>query len=260
MREWAGYVICDLDGCLSDDRWRQSLLPTGRGSFAPYHAASENDTVVPCTLSDIMYDLRDETGAQRSLLLIVTGRSEEYRATTESWMVRNVPGVEFLLLMRPSVHDYRHAPGMKLALVEHLFNDRLCDPHGWERVVSAYDDRQDVLDAYPIPVRCRHLVTWPRGKTVPEILRSMADTYEERNAVYGDNFKNVAPFMNTLWPAGIPPALVMKDTWHLFELMVVKMTRFANSGLVHADSIHDIAVYSAMIESELSKNGKEDAH
>jgi hypothetical protein len=51
----------------------------------------------------------------------------------------------------------------------------------------------------------------------------------------------------------VPEGLVTTDTWHLFEIIVVKLTRFANSRLEHKDSIHDIAVYSAMIESELTK-------
>jgi hypothetical protein len=35
--------------------------------------------------------------------------------------------------------------------------------------------------------------------------------------------------------------------------MVVKLTRFANSGLTHEDSIHDAAVYAAMVESLIRK-------
>lgn len=88
----------------------------------------------------------------------------------------------------------------------------------------------------------------------PEILSEMADTYRERNKVYGDNWKSVGNVMLALFPNGIQ----LKDAqsfneWHLFELIVVKLTRFANSDLKHADSIHDIAVYAAMIESALSE-------
>lgn len=95
--------------------------------------------------------------------------------------------------------------------------------------------------------------------SVPELLESMAQTYRERNAVYGDNWRNVGNVVMQLFPKGVE----LRDanalnTWHLFELIIVKLTRFANSGLKHSDSIHDIAVYAAMIEAALleKSNGK----
>lgn len=93
--------------------------------------------------------------------------------------------------------------------------------------------------------------------SVPDLLTSMADTYRERNKVYGDNWRNVGNVMMQLFPGGIE----LRDadafnTWHLFELIVVKLTRFANSGLTHADSIHDIAVYAAMIEAAITEKEK----
>lgn len=88
--------------------------------------------------------------------------------------------------------------------------------------------------------------------SVPDILEAMAKTYRERNAVYGDNWKNVGSVMMTLFPQGVE----LRDadafnSWHLFELIIVKLTRFANGNLTHIDSIHDIAVYAAMLEALL---------
>jgi hypothetical protein len=91
-----------------------------------------------------------------------------------------------------------------------------------------------------------------RVKTAADILADMADTYRQRNAVYGDNYKRVAPIIKILWPNGVPPELVVTDQWHLFELMIVKITRFAISDLTHQDSIHDTSVYGAMIDAILS--------
>lgn len=91
-------------------------------------------------------------------------------------------------------------------------------------------------------------------KTAADILAEMADTFRERNKVYGDNYKRVGDVMSALFPEGV--MLVTPEdfnVWHLFELMVVKMTRFANSGLTHEDSIHDLAVYAAMVESLIRK-------
>ncbi len=91
-------------------------------------------------------------------------------------------------------------------------------------------------------------------KNAADILAEMADTYRERNKVYGDNYKRVGEVMVALFPNGV--TINTKDefnVWHLFELMVVKLTRFANSGLSHEDSIHDLAVYAAMVESLIRK-------
>jgi hypothetical protein len=88
--------------------------------------------------------------------------------------------------------------------------------------------------------------------TPDQILADMADTFRERNAVYGDNYKRVGQVMLALHPDGIE--LKTKDDhelFHLWSLIIVKLTRFSVSGLTHTDSIHDAAVYLAMCESIL---------
>ena len=87
-----------------------------------------------------------------------------------------------------------------------------------------------------------------------EILEEMARTFRERNEVYGDNYKNVGAVMKSLFPGNVNLNSVDDyNMWHLFELMIVKITRFANSELKHQDSIHDTAVYAAMIEGMITK-------
>ena len=89
-------------------------------------------------------------------------------------------------------------------------------------------------------------LTSAQKKDAAKILEEMAGTFRERNKVYGDN----GAVMTALFPNGV--SLLTKEqfnTWHLFELMIVKITRFANTEMMHKDSIHDAAVYAAMIES-----------
>ena len=89
-----------------------------------------------------------------------------------------------------------------------------------------------------------------------DILAEMANTFRERNKVYGDNYKRVGDVMIAMFPSGVQLRTAEDfNTWHLFELMIVKLTRFANTDLTHKDSIHDAAVYAAMVES-LLKEGK----
>ena len=85
-----------------------------------------------------------------------------------------------------------------------------------------------------------------------EILDDMSDTYRERNKIYGDNYKKAGKVMEVLFPQGVK--LERADQFlklHLLEMIVMKLTRFTNSNLTHKDSIHDLAVYAAMLEGEL---------
>lgn len=90
-------------------------------------------------------------------------------------------------------------------------------------------------------------------KNAADIMEDMAKTYRERNAVYGDNYKMVGKLMAVLFPHGVPKEVLHSDQFHLFELKLVKLSRFAISNLTHVDSIHDDGVYSAMIQSILEE-------
>ncbi len=84
-----------------------------------------------------------------------------------------------------------------------------------------------------------------------QLLHKSADLFAERNAVYKDNFRMVGAIMKAMFPDG-PPKLETEhdyNRWHLFELSIVKLTRYAinyNAG-GHADSIDDQIVYLAMV-------------
>lgn len=87
---------------------------------------------------------------------------------------------------------------------------------------------------------------------VLKTLEGAARTYEERNAVYKDNFRVVGRLMSALFPAGAP----LNDTeekfnrWHIFELIIVKLTRYAQNYEQggHADSIDDMIVYLGILK------------
>lgn len=94
-------------------------------------------------------------------------------------------------------------------------------------------------------------------KNPADLLAKMADTYRERNTVYNDNWRNVGKVMVALFPNGRSLGSEKAfNEWHLFELIVVKLTRFANSDFTHADSIHDIAIYAAMLEAAITEKEK----
>ncbi len=90
-----------------------------------------------------------------------------------------------------------------------------------------------------------------------EILSDMAETFKERRSVYGNNYKLVGEMMAAAHPQGkLLHGAEDFELWHLWELVFVKLSRFANSGLEHKDSIHDAAIYCAMIESILNEREK----
>ncbi|WLW40884.1 hypothetical protein GNAINCEL_00102 [Serratia phage KKP 3709] len=78
----------------------------------------------------------------------------------------------------------------------------------------------------------------PKPKTAADVLAEMADTFRERNAVYKDNAAKVGEVMAVLFPDGVTLRTAADHKfYHLFELLIVKLTRFTNSGLKHEDSI-----------------------
>lgn len=81
-------------------------------------------------------------------------------------------------------------------------------------------------------------------------LDAAADTYRERNETYGQGWKQFGATAKSLFPDGV--VLLTEDDFtrfHLYMLMIVKMTRTATANLQHADSLKDLAVYAAMLES-----------
>ena len=91
--------------------------------------------------------------------------------------------------------------------------------------------------------------------SVPEILNEAAQTYKQRNAMYGDNYKRAGHMLAALFPDGIPA--MSPDEWNQFAVWMMifaKDIRYAmhigKGG--HLDSAHDNIVYSAMLE-ELTK-------
>lgn len=85
---------------------------------------------------------------------------------------------------------------------------------------------------------------------VPEMLREGADTYEERNALYGDNYKTFGTLMCSLFPLGVSCRSV--DDFNRLGVLVQiagKLGRYCEQFEAggHDDSLLDLAVYSQML-------------
>lgn len=87
-------------------------------------------------------------------------------------------------------------------------------------------------------------------KTVPEMLRESAETYEQRNKIYGDNYKRFGPIMALLFPEGLDLRSGADfNRFGVFVQCVSKLTRYAEQFDAggHDDSLLDLAVYANML-------------
>jgi hypothetical protein len=88
-------------------------------------------------------------------------------------------------------------------------------------------------------------------KSVPELLRACATTYEERNKLYGDNYKKFGRVMEAMFPNGLTLRSIQDfNRYGIFVQCVSKIMRYGENlekgG--HQDSAHDLSVYAAMLE------------
>jgi hypothetical protein len=84
-----------------------------------------------------------------------------------------------------------------------------------------------------------------------ESLRAAAEIYEQRNKLYGDNYKTFGPWVALLFPDGI--TLVTPNDFNRFGVitqMLGKLSRYAANFKKggHDDSLDDLAVYAMMLK------------
>jgi hypothetical protein len=86
-------------------------------------------------------------------------------------------------------------------------------------------------------------------ETPDQMLHRLADLFHAKAREYGDSYKRHGPVMAALFPGGI--TLKNADDFGrfaIFDLMVVKLVRYTTDfNARHADSLDDLAVYTAML-------------
>ena len=90
----------------------------------------------------------------------------------------------------------------------------------------------------------------PMAKAVPEMMFNAAKIYEDRNKIYGDNYKRFGPALNELM-SGV--TLRTPDDFNRFGILVqifAKFSRYCNmfNNGGHKDSLDDISVYAMMLQ------------
>lgn len=266
------FAIFDLDNCIADDAWRIPLVDwSAKDSgkrYEAYHKACAGDK--PGNLHLLMQHVSD--GEE---IFFLTGRPNAVRSETAQWIEAQVAALLaagaimqaplWALLMRND-NDERRSVDIKRCQIQSLAGD-------WARALSdctmAYDDREDIVEMYreaglPATVVRIHdvdaynpppaaVIAARQTPTAADAMTAGAALFAERNGVYQDNYLRVGPIMAALFPDGAPPSVLHNPSFHLLELIVVKLTRFAISGLAHKDSIEDTMVYAAMIAANIQR-------
>ena len=257
------YFIFDLDNCLSDDGWRIDLIDWSQTEpdkrYAAYHAECQHDC--PANLDTF----RAQLLGRNARPVFFTARPQSVRAKTLAWIERELKVETPWLYMRGN-DDHRPSVDVKRDMLRGFVDagifkkDIECAWDDHKGVLNMY--REEGIDAFLLTIHDRDAYNPPPAQlsatNAGVVLAAMAETFRERSGSYKDNYKMVPKLVQVLFPDGVPPEILFTDHWHLFELKLVKLSRFAISGLTHLDSIHDDAVYSAMIEACLlnSENAK----
>lgn len=247
------HAVFDLDGTIADDRWRRHLIdwdePDLDVRYERYGKVCGEDKLINAHLVDEQLRLNRR-------IIFLTSRSERYKMCTMLWLNKQFPGVQFELFMRQRA-DYRSSSELKLAYLR-----------AWAKridITIVYEDRVDVHEALDAAGFNAILIntcgpgldengnsTGPAGR-----LWAMAETCEQRQAQYGEVWRTVPQLVKILFPNGVPQWLLTDPRWHLFELKLIKLSRFAHSELRHQDSIHDDGVFSALIENVIEEQEKQ---
>ena len=136
MNNGALYIF-DLDGTLADCEHRKHFISDGKHDWVAFYAACVADTPI-VEVIDTMEYLR-LGGAD---IRVWSGRSEEVRKDTETWLYNNTPldsvQVRRNLRMR-SVGDYTPDEQLKKQWLEAL------DDEDRARLVAVFDDRDKVV-------------------------------------------------------------------------------------------------------------------
>ena len=253
------YVIFDLDNCLADDRARIPLIkweekhPDKR--YAEYHRDVSKDPVGNYTTFQAA--MLVETPIFMTARPHSVGRSN-VRLQTLEWIKENL-GVEDPILLMRNVGDHRPSVELKRSQLAHLADWEV----KLEDIVYAFDDRADIVAMYrehgimaevlAIHDVCAYKPPAPAPKRAPNFLEAGADTFRQRNAVYGDTYLEFGRMCAAIFPDGIHVERGDVDGFNrlgVFVQALSKVARYAanvNKG-GHQDSAHDLMVYASMLE------------
>ena len=128
-------VIFDVDGTLADVSHRRHFVSNNEKNWTLFNAKMGEDKINPAVV-ELYLTLWD---SQKYDLIIVTGRSEEFREVTEQWLVWN--HIPFNRLIMRKAKDNRQDSMVKQDILDALKAES-------KDIMFAVDDRQQVVDMW----------------------------------------------------------------------------------------------------------------
>ena len=127
-------IIFDIDGTVADAEHRLHWIRTKPKNWVAFGSAMDQDPPIEsiCTIARRCYTAGDT-------VLFCTGRSQEYRSTTEAWLAQH--GLAYAALFMRSRGDFRQDFEVKRDLL-----DRIRALFGEPDLV--FEDRQQVVDMW----------------------------------------------------------------------------------------------------------------
>lgn len=115
------------------------------------------------------------------------------------------------------------------------------------------EEHKHTSEGYESCEECKEKVRVARIKNNHHAISNMEralSTYRDRNRVYGNNYKRFGIIMHSLYPKGVD--FTTPEQWNRFGIilqMISKLSRYVTDPAAgHIDSIHDMGVYSFMLE------------
>ena len=127
-------IVFDIDGTLADVTHRRQYVASKPKNWAAWNAGMAGDSVH----EDIRWMLKKFYRTPGAEIILCSGRGEETRAVTETWLQENM--IPYVQVYMRREKDYRQDYIVKVELLEQIRKDH-GEPFLW------VDDRQQVVDA-----------------------------------------------------------------------------------------------------------------
>lgn len=126
-------IIIDIDGTLSDPSNRRHFVEGDEKDWKSFNNAMGSDAVNEwCRLIISRFE-------EDHRIILVSGRSDEYRDITQKWLINNNIGYDALYMRKQG--DYRKDSIVK----QEIYNNNI---KGFYNILFCIDDRQQVVDLW----------------------------------------------------------------------------------------------------------------
>lgn len=133
MSTYAKIACFDIDGTIANIEHRRHWVSSKPKNWPAFNAGMVNDTP-----HDDIVEMMDILASQDFIIVLCSGRNEDTREVTESWLTSN--DIPYARLYMRAEKDYRSDDIVKVELLNRIRQD-YGEPRFW------FDDRNQVVNA-----------------------------------------------------------------------------------------------------------------